>query len=63
MAPKPILLIFLRENTSGAQKVVKIPSIDSIYLNVLQVLKLKFAKLNKRRGPNKVLVVGKNSKK
>ena len=38
----------LREYTSGTQKVVKIPLIDSIYLNILQMLELKFAKIDKR---------------
>ena len=49
-----ILLIFLQGYTSRTQKVVEIPLIDSIYLNMLQVLKLKFAKINKRGRPNKV---------
>ena len=39
---------FLQGYTSGTQKVVKNPLIDSIYLNILQVLKLKFAKINER---------------
>ena len=30
------------------------PLIDYIYWNILQVLKLKFAKIDKRGGPNKV---------
>ena len=41
------------------QKVIKMPVIDNIYLNISQVLKLKFVKTNK---PNKVRGVGKNSK-
>ena len=57
-----ILLIFLRENISLTQKVVKVPLIDSIYLNGLQVLELKFAKIDKREGPNKVRGVEKISK-
>ena len=40
----------LWEYTSGTQKVVQIPLIDSIYLDILQVLKLKFAKIYKRGG-------------
>ena len=41
---------FLQGYTSGTQKVAKIPSIGSVYLNILQVLKLKFAKINKQGG-------------
>ena len=33
---------------------ITLPLIGSIYLNILQVLNLKFAKINKRGGPNKV---------
>ena len=47
--------------TESTQKVVKIPLIDSVYLNILQVLELKFDKINKRGGPNKVLGVRKIS--
>ena len=43
-----ISLIVLPEYTSRTQKVVEIPLIDSIYLNMLQVLKLKFVKIDKR---------------
>ena len=43
-----ISLIFYG-NILVAEKGVKIPLIDSIYLNILQVLKLKFAKIDKRR--------------
>ena len=39
---------FLQKYTSRTQKVVEIPLIDSIYSNILQVLKLKFVKIDKR---------------
>ena len=38
---------------------MKISLIDTIHFNILQVLKLKFAIIDKRGGPNKVLEVGK----
>ena len=40
---------FLLEYPFCTQKVIKIPLIDSIYLNILQALKLNFAKINKLR--------------
>ena len=43
-----LIPLILREYTSGTQKVVKIPLIDRNYLNILQVLKLKFPKIDKR---------------
>ena len=39
---------FLQAYTSRTQNVVKMPLNDSICLNILQVLKLIFAKINKR---------------
>ena len=39
---------FLQGYTSSTQKVVEIPLIDRIYLDILQVLKLKFVKIDKR---------------
>ena len=39
---------FLQENTSDTQKLMKMPFIDSTYLNFSQVLKLKFEKINSR---------------
>ena len=49
----------LRKYTSHTQKIVKIPLIDNICLNILQELNLKFAKTNKRDGPNKIRKGGK----
>ena len=47
--PTPRLIhSFLQENTSDTQKLMKMPFIDSTYLNFSQVLKLKFEKINSR---------------
>ena len=47
-----ISLIFY-ENIPLAHRNWLIPLIDSVYLKILQVPKLKFAKINKRGCPNK----------
>ena len=44
---------FLQAYTSRTQNVVKIPLNYSICLNILQMLKLIFAKINKRGGPKR----------
>ena len=43
-----LFIRFLRQYNSGIQKLVKIPFIDSILLNVLQLLKQRFSKIDKR---------------
>ena len=43
-----IFVDFPRERTSRTQKLVRIPLLDSILLNILEVLKLKFSKIDKR---------------
>ena len=55
--PKAYSFVFY-VNITGTMKLVKIPLIDSI---LLQLLKQKFCQINKRGGPNKVQGVGKIS--
>ena len=57
-----LFIRFLRQYNSGTQKLVKIPFIDGMRLNILQLLKLKFSQINKRgECPNKVGGMGKIS--
>ena len=41
---------FQREYSSGTQKLVTMPLTDSIYLKMLQLLRLKLARINKQGG-------------
>ena len=46
--PLPKLIhLFLRHDNSGTQKLLKTPFIVSVHLKILQLLKLKVAKINK----------------
>ena len=53
---------FFTRTTSYTQKVVQVSLIDRIYMNTLQVLKSKIAKINKMGGPNKVRGGGESAK-
>ena len=46
--PIPKFIRFLCQYNSGTQKLVKTPFNGSILLNILQLLKLKFSKIDKR---------------